>query len=338
MNNETFSIGLTEVQYVDNNRIFQEKPRVLDVAIWYPVEKSTPVQKIECGIWKIHDAARNAALFSQDKKLPLILFSHGYSGNQWTGSWFAEHLASHGYIVAVVRHYGNSFRNMIPEICARPWNRPQDLSFVLTQILDHPEFRNHIDPNRIGTAGFSQGGIASMWLGGVKAELSPAILSEQITLIDNPELRTLHFKDIPAERLDAVLKNFTQYDFEQANQSYRDNRIKAAFVISPGIDEKNLMFTKEGLCQASIPMHLVIGQAEDLMSIDIARFFAQHIPNSIFNLLSGHITHMTLLNEGTEDGKKIKPEYTVDHPSVNRSDVHKNVATLALKFFDEKLA
>lgn len=64
--------------------------------------------------------------------------------------------------------------------------------------------------------------------------------------------------------------------------------IKAAFVISPGIDEKNIMFTKES-------------------------------------------------NESTEEGKKIKPEYTRDHPSVNRTDVHKYVADMALKFFNQTL-
>ena len=338
MEHSPFTIGLSETQCVDTTRIFQDQQRVLDIAIWYPVAKSTPTQKIEFGIWKIQDAAKNAPIFSQGKKLPLILFSHGYSGNQWVGTWFAEYLAAHGYIVAAVRHYGNSFRNMIPEICARPWNRPKDVTVALDHMLSLPDFKDHIDPNRIGVAGFSQGGIASMWVGGVQAELTPEILSEQITLIDNPELRAMHFNDIPAERLDAVLKDFTPSDFAQANQSYRDNRIKAAFVIAPGIDEKNLMFTKLGLSKASIPMHITIGQAEDASSIDDARFFAQHIPNCSLSIIPGQVTHFTLLNEGTEEGKKIKPMFTVDDPSVNRSEVHQSVAAMALKFFEQTLS
>lgn len=332
-----FAIGLSEIQCIDGTRIFEEKPRTLDIAVWYPVEKSTPTQKVEFGIWKIQDAAKNAPIFSQGKKLPLILFSHGYSGNQWVGTWFAEYMAAHGYIVAAIRHYGNSFRNMIPEICARPWNRAKDISVALDHILVHPDFKNHIDHNRIGVAGFSQGGIASMWIGGVQAELTPEMLLEQITLIDNPDLRALHFKDIPTERLDAVLKDFAPTDFAQANQSYRDNRIKAAFVIAPGIDEKNLMFTKLGLSKASIPMHITIGAAEDASSIDDARFFAEHIPSCTFSIIPGQVTHFTLLNEGTEEGKKIKPMFTVDHESVDRAKVHKSVAAMALKFFERIL-
>lgn len=332
-----YSIGLTEIQYIDTTRMFEGKPRTLEVAIWYPVKQGTAAQKVEFGIWKIKDAARNAPVYSPDKKLPLILFSHGYSGNQWVGTWFSEHLAQHGYIVALVRHYGNSFHNMIPEICARAWNRPQDISFVLTHLLDHSEFKDCIDPERIGAAGFSQGGITSMWLGGVQADLSPAILSEQITIVNNPYLQAMHFKDVSAERLDTVLKNFTPLDFQQANQSYHDSRIKAAFVIAPGIDEKNLMFTSDCLAKGLIPMYITIGQAEDAEGIQDAQFFAQHIPGCSFSIIPGLVKHMTLLNEGTDAGKKIKPEYTVDDPSVDRAVVHEYVAEMALKFFNEKL-
>ncbi|MBS0656254.1 MAG: hypothetical protein JSR46_10785 [Verrucomicrobia bacterium] len=331
------TIGLTEAQYTDSSREFDGKPRLIEVAIWYPASPSTPTQNVEFGIWKIQDAARNAPLYSQEKKLPLVLFSHGYSGNQWVGTWFAEYLAARGYIVAVVRHYGNSYRNMIPELCARPWNRPQDLKFALDQLLEHPLLKEHIDTSRIGAAGFSQGGITSMWLGGVQAALSADILKEQITVTQNPILQQMHFKDIPAQRPNTILDNFTQKDFDQANQSYRDERIKAAFVIAPGIDEKNVMFTKEGLSKACIPMHIQIGQAEERQAIDDASFFAQAIPHCLFTVIPGEVGHMTLLNEGTEEGKKIKPEYTVDHPSVDRAAVHAQVAADALHFFETHL-
>jgi predicted dienelactone hydrolase len=330
-----YLIALTELVFEDFSRTFDGKPRIVEVALWYPTNQTTPMQKIEFGIWKIKDAIRNAPVLS-NKKLPLIIFSHGYSGNQWVNTWFPEYLAKQGYIVAVIRHYGNSYRNMIPELCARPWHRPKDMSFVLDELLKHPQFEEHIDRNRIGAAGFSQGGMACIWLAGAQAMLTSEILNRQITVVNDPELRMLHFKDIALDRLNAVLEDFTKEDFEQANQSYYDERFKAAFAIAPGIDEENLMFTAEGLSKASLPVHITIGEA-DTGLIEQAQFFSKHIPESTFTLIPGYVTHMTLLNEGTESGKLTKPAFTLDHSSINRGEIHKAVAAEALSFFNKYL-
>jgi len=330
------SLGIAEVRFEDESRKFENSSRPLEVTIWYPTEKSSLTQKIEFGIWKIKEAARETAIFSGGKKLPLILFSHGYSANQWVNTWFTEYLAAQGFIVASVKHYGNSFKNMIPELCARPWNRPQDLSVVLDHLLLHPKFKDSIDENKIGTAGFSQGGMTSIWLGGAQASLSLENLREQITVIDHPDYRKAHFKDIPTQRLDTILQNFTQQDFTEANQSYRDERVKAAFSMAPGIDQKNKMFTSGGLSKVCIPTHIVIGESDTALIHD-AQFFAQHIPNSAFTIIPGEVTHMTLLNEGTEQGKKSNPEYTCDHASINRAQIHRDIGGLAVDFFNKYL-
>ena len=138
------------------------------------------------------------------------------------------------------------------------------------------------------------------------------------------------------DRLNAVLDNFTHEDFEQANRSYRDERVQAVFAIAPGIDEENIMFTPDGLSKVSIPMHITIGAA-DTSLIAQAHFFAEHIPDCGFTLIPGYVTHMTMLNEGTESGKIKKPEYTIDHPSINRGEIHQSVAAQALDFFNEHL-
>lgn len=330
------SLGITEISFEDESRQFENSSRPLDVTIWYPAEKLATAQKVEFGIWKIKEAAKDASLFLDGKKYPLILFSHGYSANQWVNTWFTEYLAAQGFIVASVKHYGNSFRNMIPEICARPWNRPRDLSVVLNHLLVHPKFKECIDKNKIGTAGFSQGGMTSIWLGGAQANLALEHLKEQITVIDHPDYRRAHFKHIPTKRLDMTLKNFSQQDLLEANQSYRDERFKAAFSMAPGIDQKNKMFTIEGLSKVQIPTHIIIGES-DTGLINDAQFFAQHIPNCAFTVIPGEVTHMTFLNEGTEKGRKTNPEYTCDHPSINRARIHQDIGALAVDFFNQYL-
>jgi hypothetical protein len=72
------SLGITELSFEDKTRIVENSPRLLNVTIWYPTSQSERSQKLEFGIWKIKDAARNAPILSHEKKRPLILFSHGY--------------------------------------------------------------------------------------------------------------------------------------------------------------------------------------------------------------------------------------------------------------------
>lgn len=332
--NQHYALGLRELTYVDYSRTCDGQPRKLEVALWYPTPDTTPLEKMPDETWKIKDVIKNAS-FPTYTKLPLIIFSHGYSSNQWHNSWFAENFAANGYIVASVRHYGNSMPNMIPELCVRPWERPQDMSFVLDELL-RSDYAEYIDTNHIGAAGFSQGGIACFWLAGARAHLTPENIKQQMVMINNPELRSFHFKNIPSDRLDTILDNFTTQDFEDANQSYYDARFKAVFAMAPGIDDKNIMFTECGLAQVKTPTYIITGESDE-GTIEQTPFFAHNIPYCTCTILSGKVTHWTLLNEATEQGKLNRPSRTVDHPSINREEVHEVVVLEALMFFNKNV-
>jgi predicted dienelactone hydrolase len=224
---------------------------------------------------------------------------------------------------------------MIPEVCVRPWNRPQDMSFILDELFKS-EYAQYIDTERIGAAGFSQGGIACFWLAGARAHLTPKNVKQQMVMMFEPEMQALHFKEIPQERLDALLDNFTAQDFEQANQSYYDARFKAVFSMAPGIDDQNVMFTEQGLAQVKTPTYIITGESDE-GTIEQTPFFAHNIPYCTCTILSGQVTHWTLLNEGTEQGKINKPSRTVDDLAINREEVHGVVALEALIFFDKHL-
>lgn len=325
------SLGLRELVCEDSSRAFQETARRLEVAIWYPTHQTGPRESLTAGFWKTQPVVRNAPI--ADGTFPLILFSHGYGGSQWSNSWLAEQLVPHGYIVASVRHYGNSAGNIIPELCVRAWNRPHDISVVLDYLLQDPELSQYIDKQNIGAAGFSQGGLTALWLGGIQADLTPANLHQQITALSDPEWRNEHFADLPAERLDTILDQFTTADFEAANRSYQDSRIKAVFAMAPALDAQNIMFTPQGLAQSHIPVSIVVGQA-DSECVPQAQYFAQYIDDSSLTIIAGNVSHLTFLNEGKEPGNTV---YTTDHPSVNRNQVHAEIAVLARTFFDQRL-
>jgi len=334
-NQSLFSLGLREYVYVDESRVFDNQSRKLEVTVWYPTSDITSAEVINNDIWKVKNVVRNAS-FPANTNLPLIMFSHGFSGNQWQNCWFAEFFAARGFIVAAVRHYGNSMPLMIPEICIRSWNRPQDMSFALDHILAQPDLKNYIDQDNIFAAGFSQGGATCMWLAGVQAELTPENIKEQFTMMNAPDLRSKFFSNVSNEKMDSLLDEFTAQDFQEANRSYYDSRFKAVFGIAPAIDDQNVMFTKQGLAKATTPAYLIVGESDEGTTEQIP-FFAAHIPQCIGIIIPGHVTHWTMLNEGTEKGKKERPYITIDHESVDRSKIHEETALRALDFFSMHL-
>ena len=94
------------------------------------------------------------------------MISHGTGGGRLTLEWLADILVQNGFMVAAVDHWGNTFDNKIAIDFVTPWERPQDISFVLTALLKDPLFGPEIDQNRIGAAGFSIGGYTVLALAG----------------------------------------------------------------------------------------------------------------------------------------------------------------------------
>ncbi|MFZ5788599.1 MAG: alpha/beta hydrolase family protein [Acidobacteriota bacterium] len=125
--------------------------------------------------WEVygHDRAYEALPASAQKPFALVLFSPGWGGPIWGHNFLAVRAASHGFVVAVMYHYGDAFflGEQFDHIAVASLNRPLDLSFVLTQLL----FRNStagdtlydlIDPTRVAASGWSLGGFAAMALAG----------------------------------------------------------------------------------------------------------------------------------------------------------------------------
>jgi predicted dienelactone hydrolase len=143
------------------------------------------------------------------------------------------------------------------------------------------------------------------------------------------------FKDISQEYLEGVIDDLNDSDFKQMNKSYRDNRIKAVFAMAPGIAEKNTtMFNKEGLAKNAVPTFFVVGEDDDVQDV---QSLAKYISGSVINILPGHVSHWTLLNEGTQEGKKLNAFITVDDESINRAAIHQQIGSMALQFFNNTL-
>jgi predicted dienelactone hydrolase len=140
---------------------------------------------------KMQRGAEAPLLPASPTRLPILLYSHGYGGSPLTASYLHALIAfaSWGY-VAVAPFHGDlrysvvgpdaseTQKAYIPvwsEFVAMQAIRPLSLSAGLDVLLARPEWRDRVDPQRVGAFGISQGGETLMLLGG--AELNYALLT-----------------------------------------------------------------------------------------------------------------------------------------------------------------
>ncbi|MFY9672513.1 MAG: alpha/beta hydrolase, partial [Trebonia sp.] len=129
------------------------------------------------------NAVSNATPAGQQRSLPLVVLSPGFTSPRSTLTALAEDLASHGYVVAGIDHTYESFATAFPDgrvttCLAREARRrgsgsqekvaagrAADVSFVLGELTGaHPAWPGAglIDPTRMAMAGHSAGGAAAI--------------------------------------------------------------------------------------------------------------------------------------------------------------------------------
>jgi predicted dienelactone hydrolase len=300
-----FSIGIENIDFFD-----QERNRRVIISILYPIDKGSgcdPATKSE--VWKEEDKYINCPISTKSEKYPLIVFSHGYGGDKLGNIWLAEYLAKHGFIVAVMDHHGNTWYNLDEEISARTWEKALDLSFVITNLTESRKFGQFIDINKIGAAGFSQGGWSCLLLAGAK----------------------LDFSKLNNKIIDDKIKLHT----------FKDPRVKSIFVMAPGTLQGQL-FTINSLKEIDVPSYIVTGESDDIIiPADNAYFFAANIPRAELHVLDSPANHWVFMPEATSLGKEIltkaATDYLINNPyGLSREEIHAQVSYLACKFFKSK--
>jgi predicted dienelactone hydrolase len=161
-------IGERTIRFVDSSR---NRPLVTE--IWYPTTDSIKAGDQSYSPFKRNYTVRNGKLPSG--RFPLIMISHGTGGSRFSLEWLAQSLVKHGFVVAAVDHWGNTYNNKIPLQFFEIWQRPQDISFVITQLLTNSDFNELINTDEIGAAGFSAGGYTVIALAGAVADFKTAL-------------------------------------------------------------------------------------------------------------------------------------------------------------------
>lgn len=318
-----YTVGQTTLILFDSIR-----KRPLKTEIWYPTYDTTKTNVSAEYPFKLPRTSKNAEII--EGKFPLILLSHGTGGNRISQMWLACELVGKGYIVASVDHYGNTFDNKIPENFVRIWDRPKDISSVLDQLLLNAFWNSKINTAKIGMVGFSLGGYTAITLAGGRISYNYlkefSKTNEGINEFTLPELGNISH----------LLTTNIAHEGEKENATLKDNRIKAFLVLAPALGQGYK--SKEQFENITSPIMIIGAQGDERTPIKTnAKHYHLLIEESKYMEIEGKVGHYVFMNIAKDELISDAPIIFRDDVSVNRRKVHKNVASVALDFFESTL-
>lgn len=218
---------------------------------------------------------------------PVIVISHGLASDRNTFAYLAQHLASHGFAVAVLEHADNAqrFQQFFAGFDKLPQpteliNRPLDVTYLLDELQrrsqSEPAWQGRLNLTQVGVIGQSMGGYTALAVAG--AELN----FEQL----RADCGQLKPNDIFLNL--SLLVQCRATELPSLTYKLQDKRVKAVIAINP----VSSIFGSRGLSQIQVPVMLVASQGD---------IFAPAVPEQIlpFASLTNLHKYLVLVEKGT---------------------------------------
>ncbi len=243
----------------------------LSVAIWYPalnpnslVEEITypalPAKfegmPVDYTMPSYGHALQDAAPDTSKGPYPLVIFSHGFASLPYDFAYFAEHLASLGFVVLGPDHpemWDPTYKDIPATSVKRPMDILRTIALGEKLTANGGMLAGMIDINQIAVAGHSYGGFTSLLMGGarfdfeaLKTTCAPLAADHTIGALCGP-LLSQKAEMARMAGLHAVPKGLWP--------SWNDPRIKA-IIVSAGETE---LIGAKGLAEITIPVLLING-------------------------------------------------------------------------------
>lgn len=300
----------------------------IDLHIWYPSEPGGRAVTVGGnGVFHGTEAGRGAP--HRGGIYPVIVISHGAGGNAGQFGWIASRLAEAGYVVVLPNHPGSTSGDASALEAVRIWERPQDISAVLDAIMAQPEDYPYMDLERVGVLGFSAGGYTALALAG--ARVDPARLA---AFCDGGGRGMSDCGFFARFGID-----LHALDLGPAAQDLRDQRIRFAVVVDPGIVET---LTPDSLAGIDIPMLVLnLGDEESVPVPVHARALAEAVPEAEYRIIPD-ATHFSFLAECKPRGASIlaaegEPDPLCDDAGGrSRAAIHAELTDVIGTFLEER--
>lgn len=261
---------------------------------------------------------------SANTQKPVIVLSHGFGLVRTDLRYLAEHLASHGYVVAALEHPGSNITANKGISSLKPQEfvaRPQDVSFVidelekLNQATDNP-LQGKLATNKVMVVGYSFGGTTALALAG--GEFQIASLKQSCE--QNRAKLTL------AQGFLCVAKELPENSYQ-----LRDERIKQIVALKPAT---SLLFGETGLTKVQVPTLMLTGSADDItptLSEQITSF--AQIPAPKWLAAAVGATHLSVVDPSLTNDQEGKTNSSISSREVvgeKAADVRKYVKAITL--------
>lgn len=258
-------VGVTTLEVVNPQQLstvdfVSRTDRKLVLEVWYPaigddqanaaayVDQTRSGKKFEL----LGRASRDATAAKTDKKFPLIVLSHGYTGYRSIMFYLGEHLASHGYIVAAIDHTDSrnqdiDFKsNAGAGFMSTLFNRSRDQQFTLDHLsAAGSPFAKVLDHDNAAVIGYSMGGYGAInTVGGCYGYTKQGMLSFGIPETAVESLRPL-------------------FNYCAAGKQTTDPRWKAMIALAPWGGEQNVHDPK-ALAKIAVPTLYIAGEIDDV--------------------------------------------------------------------------
>ncbi|MBD2519393.1 alpha/beta hydrolase [Nostoc sp. FACHB-973] len=262
---------------------------------------------------------------------PVIVFSHGFGSVRTDLRYLAEHLASHGYVVAALEHPGSNATNVDSALqgknrVVKPeefLRRPQDISFVLDELEKLNQTANNPLAGKLATTkamvvGYSFGGGTALAIAGGELQLE--------------RLKQRCKKNLAILSLGEAMQCIAQ-ELPENSYQLQDTRIKGAIALNP---TTSLMFGETGLSKVKVPTLILAGSADKTtpaLTEQVVGFDKIPSPKWLVGVVGG--THLSVKDPSTTMDQIGKPNTPISGGEVvgeQAADVRKLVKALALSF------
>jgi predicted dienelactone hydrolase len=291
--NGNWGIGVNTRQITNpqqlNTKDFQStSDRTLTVEVWYPAQadKTQALATYE-NVTRLHQpfslqgSAYRDAPAVKNGSFPLVVLSHGYTGDRTIMFYLGEHLASHGYVVVGIDHKDSTtgeidFKNApFAGFPSTLINRARDQQFVLQHFSTlESDLGASIDTENSAVIGYSMGGYGAVnTIGGCYS-------------FDSAGLQRLGF---PEQAASALLPVFNSCNAGLGNV---DKRWKAMVAFAPWGQELNV-HSESALAKIKVPSMYVVGDHDDISGYEngVKKLFEQTGAKDKYMLVYEHARH-----------------------------------------------
>ncbi|MBE7383607.1 MAG: alpha/beta hydrolase [Leptolyngbya sp. SIO1E4] len=265
------------------------------------------------------DRAFETTLYSPSPQpatpMPVVVISHGLGADNTNFIDLAQHLASHGFAVALLQHPGSDTQQLqnllagdVSEVIDPQEfiDSPKDVSFLLDELQRRNQSQASqsasFNLQQVGVIGHSFGGYTALALAG--AELDFEQLRADCTFEDRG------LRDLNLVNLSLLLQCVALDGDYEFHPSLRDDRVQAVLAMNP---ISGSVFGPRGLQPVQVPVMLVAGSNDPVAPalLEQIRPFTWLAGADKYLVLIQGGTHVYVGSEPSNDGAWVIPEEVV---------------------------